>query len=164
MCYHWHIFSVRWGPCLHSDVLSLTWSLGATVEQPPKSEYHCSLVFLHDLGDDHYDQDRLYHHYADKNIALLQIIFSSLLDLVILFSTSSNTYQLLIELSWLSMTWGTLKQTQRLKGSVKMTMTQEMAVRSQPQRPIPVSTSSPKRWENWRMFQSISPWQSYRSS
>ena len=40
---------------------------------------------------------------------------------------------------------GTLKQTQRLKGSVKMTMTQEMAVRSQPQRPIPVSTSSPKR-------------------
>ena len=37
----------------------------------------------------------------------------------------------------------TLKQTQRLKGRVKITMTQEMAVSSQPQRPIPVSTSSP---------------------
>ena len=37
----------------------------------------------------------------------------------------------------------TLKHTQRLKGRVKMTMTQEIAVRSQPQRPMPVSTSSP---------------------
>ena len=37
----------------------------------------------------------------------------------------------------------TLKQTQRLKGRVKITMTQEMAVSNQPQRPIPVSTSSP---------------------
>ena len=74
-------------------------------------------------------------------IVLLWSMFCSLLDLAILFTASFNTYLSYHDQAWLR---GTLKQTQRLKGSVKMTMTQEMAVRSQPQRPIPVSTSSPK--------------------
>ena len=37
---------------------------------------------------------------------------------------------------------GTLKQTQRLKGRVTRTMIQDMAVKSQPQMPIPSSASS----------------------
>ena len=53
-------------------------------------------------------------------------------DIIILIITTITTIIII-----------TLKQTQRLKGRVKMTMTQEMAVKSQPQRPMPVSTSSP---------------------
>ena len=40
------------------------------------------------------------------------------------------------------MPWPTLKQTQREKGSVTITRPQEIAVRSQPHKPIPLSDSS----------------------
>ena len=39
----------------------------------------------------------------------------------------------------------TLKQTQRLKGRVTRTMSQDRAVRSQPHKPIPSSPSSAAR-------------------
>ena len=41
----------------------------------------------------------------------------------------------------LSYSWTTLKQTQREKGRVTTTMEKEMAVRSQPQRLVPRSSS-----------------------
>ena len=40
------------------------------------------------------------------------------------------------------MPWPTLKQTQREKGSVTITRPQEIAVRSQPHKPMPLSDSS----------------------